>query len=94
MSEIEGVYLFFGPQSQSLEKAGIATGMHHPTPIHLQPPCSHNHFGRGLLPVTEAITSHTVTLPMYPELTSAQTQKVVDTVKTSLVPQLYIGKIK
>ena len=51
------------------EQEGIATGIHYPTPIHLQPACSPYGYGRGMLPVTEAVTDHIVSLPMYPELT-------------------------
>src|SRR5437016_3715673 len=69
----------------SLEQEGIATGIHYPTPIHLQPACSHYGYNRGMLPVTEAVTSHIVSLPMYAELTTEQTQKVVNAVKTSIL---------
>jgi dTDP-4-amino-4,6-dideoxygalactose transaminase len=68
----------------SLEQEGIATGIHYPTPIHLQPACSHYGYNRGMLPVTETVTSHIVSLPMYAELTTEQTQKVVNAVKTSI----------
>src|SRR5436190_9225556 len=66
----------------SLEQEGIATGIHYPTPIHLQSACTHYGYVRGMLPVTEAVTSHIVSLPMYAELTTEQTQKVVNAVKT------------
>src|SRR5712691_5933629 len=69
----------------SLEQEGIATGIHYPTPIHLQPACSHYGYVRGMLPVTEAVTSRIVSLPMYAELTTEQTQKVVNAVKTSML---------
>jgi len=68
-----------------LEQEGIATGIHYPTPIHLQPACSQYGSVRGMLPVTEAVTARIVSLPMYPELTSEQTQRVVNAVKRSLV---------
>jgi len=38
-----------------------------------------------MLPVTEAVTSHIVSLPMYAELTTEQTQKVANAVKTSIL---------
>src|SRR6266704_4054117 len=69
----------------SLEQEGIATGIHYPTPIHLQPACSRYGYVRGMLPVTEAATSHIVSLPMYAELTAEQKQKVVNAVKTSIL---------
>lgn len=72
----------------SLEQEGIATGIHYPTPIHLQPACSQYGYIRGMLPVTEAVTSHIVSLPMYAELTTEQTHSVVNAVKNSIVSRL------
>src|SRR5712692_2342610 len=70
---------------KALEQEGIATGIHYPTPIHLQPSCSHYGYVRGMLPVTEAVTSRIVSLPMHAELTTEQTQKVVNAIKTSIL---------
>ena len=70
---------------KALEQAGIATGIHYPTPIHLQPACSHYGYVRGMLPVTEAMTERIVSLPMYPELTIQQKQRVVNAIKRSTV---------
>ncbi|HEX6108606.1 MAG TPA: DegT/DnrJ/EryC1/StrS family aminotransferase [Ktedonobacteraceae bacterium] len=70
---------------KALEQEGIATGIHYPTPIHLQPACSQFGYVPGMLPVTEAVTSRIVSLPMYAELTTEQTQKVVNAVKTSML---------
>ena len=63
---------------QILAQEGIATGIHYPIPIHLQPACASYGFVRGMLPVTEAVTENIVSLPMYPELTTEQLHKVVD----------------
>jgi dTDP-4-amino-4,6-dideoxygalactose transaminase len=70
---------------EKLEREGIATGIHYPTPIHLQPACSHYGYVRGMLPVTEAVTERIVSLPMYPELTAAQLRTVVHAVKKSIL---------
>jgi dTDP-4-amino-4,6-dideoxygalactose transaminase len=64
----------------ALEQEGIATGIHYPTPVHLQPACSHYGYERGTLPVSEALADRIVSLPMYPELTSEQLRRVVDAV--------------
>jgi dTDP-4-amino-4,6-dideoxygalactose transaminase len=69
---------------QYLEQEGIATGVHYPIPIHLQPACAHYGYQRGLLPITEAISERIVSLPMYPELTSEQLHAVVNAVKKSI----------
>ncbi len=70
---------------EKLEQEGIATGIHYPTPIHLQPACSHYGYVRGMLPVTEAVTERIVSLPMYPELTPEQLQTVVNAVRKSIL---------
>jgi len=64
-----------------LEQEGIGTNIHYPTPIHLQPACAKYGYKRGMLPVTEAVTECIVSLPMYPELTTEQTQLVISAVK-------------
>ena len=68
-----------------LEQEGVATGIHYPTPIHLQPACVHYGYERGSLPVTETVSQRIVSLPMYPELTAEQIQVVVNAIKKSLV---------
>ena len=66
---------------QVLEQAGIATSVHYPLPIHLQPACAQYGYGRGMLPVTEAAAERIVSLPMYPELTAEQIETVANAVK-------------
>ncbi|GAC1380561.1 MAG: DegT/DnrJ/EryC1/StrS family aminotransferase [Ktedonobacteraceae bacterium] len=66
-----------------LEQEGIATGIHYPIPIHLQPACVHYGYQRGMLPITEAVTERIVSLPMYPELTAEQIQTIVNSIKKS-----------
>jgi dTDP-4-amino-4,6-dideoxygalactose transaminase len=68
-----------------MEEAGIATGIHYPIPVHLQKACSMYGYGRGALPVTESMAEQIVSLPMYPELTEEQLQRVVAAVKQSVV---------
>ena len=50
--------------------AGIATGIHYPTPVHLQPAYAALGQGRGSFPVAESFAAATLSLPLYPELTS------------------------
>ncbi len=73
---------------QALEAKGIATGIHYPIPIHLQPACAHYGYTPGMLPVTEAVMKRIVSLPMYPELTPEKIQVVVDAVKKSRMPHI------
>ena len=70
---------------KSLEQAGVATGIHYPIPIHLQPACRHYGYTRGMLPITEASCERIVSLPMYPEMTEQQVEMVVDAVKQGIL---------
>lgn len=71
---------------KALEQEGIGTNIHYPTPIHLQPVCARYGYKNGMLPVTEAVASRIVSLPMYPELTEEQIQLVVAAVKRNISP--------
>jgi dTDP-4-amino-4,6-dideoxygalactose transaminase len=64
-----------------LQREGIATGIHYPIPIHLQPACAHYGYKVGSLPITEAMTRRIVSLPMYPELTEEQIERVAHAVR-------------
>jgi dTDP-4-amino-4,6-dideoxygalactose transaminase len=56
----------------ALQEAGVATGLHYPVPIHLQPAYAHLDYEVGTLPVTERVASQGLSLPIYPELGEAQ----------------------
>jgi dTDP-4-amino-4,6-dideoxygalactose transaminase len=73
---------------KALEQLGIATGIHYPVPIHLQPACSQYGYTRGMLSITEAVASRIVSLPMYPELTEEQVQMVVNAVRKHVVSRV------
>ena len=62
----------------SLRANEIATGIHYPIPVHLQEACSHLGYQRGDFPVTEAAATRILSLPMYPELTTAQIEYVAE----------------
>ena len=66
---------------QMLEQDGIATGIHYPLPLHLQPACAQYGYTRGMFPVTEAVAERIVSLPLYPELTGEQIKTVVTAIK-------------
>lgn len=70
---------------RTLESEGIATGIHYPLPIHLQPACAEYGYQRGSLPVTERVVQRIVSLPMYPELTAEQLAYVIEGIEKSLV---------
>jgi len=51
-----------------LKKAGVATGLHYPIPIHLQPAYAELGYKPGDFPITEAYAETIVSLPIFPEL--------------------------
>ena len=67
-----------------LEEKGIACGIHYPVPIHLQEAYRGLGYRAGAFPVSERICTEFISLPMFPELTPAQVELVVDSVTKSL----------
>ena len=57
---------------------GIATAIHYPRPIHLQRAYAHLGQGPGSCPIAERAADEMISLPMYPDLTIAQVDQVVD----------------
>jgi dTDP-4-amino-4,6-dideoxygalactose transaminase len=67
-----------------LKEWGIATGIHYPLPLHLQPAYRHLEIPKGALPVTERLADEVISLPMYPELSDAMVSHVVGAVRSAL----------
>ncbi len=65
-----------------LAENGIATGLHYPVPLHLQPAYKHLGYRKGDFPVAERASKRILSLPMYPELNEAQIRYVVDAIKS------------
>jgi dTDP-4-amino-4,6-dideoxygalactose transaminase len=61
---------------RALSEAGIANDVHWPEPPHLQPAYAHLGCKRGSLPVTEALCDEVVTIPMFPELTEEEIERI------------------
>lgn len=64
-----------------LEERGIATGIHYPKPIHLQPAYAELSYRPGDFPVSEQLASTILSLPMYAELTDEQIAYIADAVR-------------
>jgi dTDP-4-amino-4,6-dideoxygalactose transaminase len=62
---------------KALSAAGIGTGIHYPIPVHLQKAYAELGYGRGDFPVTEAVATRFLSLPIYAELQPEQVAKVV-----------------
>jgi dTDP-4-amino-4,6-dideoxygalactose transaminase len=70
----------------SLRARGIATGIHYPIPIHLQPAYADLGLKRGSFPRTERSAQRLLSLPMFPELTHEQIAVVVDALASCRPP--------
>ncbi len=64
----------------ALAQAGIGAGIHYPVPLHLQPAYAHLGYRAGSLPVTESVAATCVSLPLYPEMSDAQQDRVVEAI--------------
>jgi dTDP-4-amino-4,6-dideoxygalactose transaminase len=61
-----------------LKEIGIGVGIHYPIPLHLQKAYVSLNYSVGDFPVTEAVASEIISLPMFPQLTAGQQHRVVD----------------
>jgi dTDP-4-amino-4,6-dideoxygalactose transaminase len=66
-----------------LSGRGIATGIHYPIPIHLQPAYADLQLGPGSFPRTERSAKRILSLPLFPELTEEQIDRVVGAIEAA-----------
>jgi dTDP-4-amino-4,6-dideoxygalactose transaminase len=63
-----------------LQARGIGCAVYYPLGLHLQPCFAHLGYKPGSLPETESAMNQVLSLPVYPELTEAQQERVVHSV--------------
>ena len=66
---------------QWLKERGIGALIHYPVPIHLQPAYVKRLNRPGKLKVTEKLAKTVLSLPIYPELTDDDQNKVIEAVR-------------
>jgi len=66
---------------QYLTERGIATGLHYPIALHMQPAYVHLGYKKGDFPVSEKTADECMSLPIYAELTEEQIGYIADQVK-------------
>jgi len=64
-----------------LKTQGIPTAIYYPIPIHMQDVYAHYPRAPGGLPVTEAVRSRVMSLPMHPYLDEATQDRVIDAIR-------------
>lgn len=63
-----------------LEREGVASAIHYPTPIHLQPAYADLGLGLGSLPVAERLSGEICSLPIFPTMLDADLERVAGAV--------------
>ncbi len=66
---------------EKLKEKEIACGIHYPVPLHLQTALSFLGYQVGDFPVTEKASREILSIPMFPELSSEQIEKVSSSIK-------------
>ena len=64
-----------------LEANGISSALHYPLPLHLQKCYAHLGYKAGDFPHSEKAGNECLSLPIYPELTDTQVQRVASVIK-------------
>jgi dTDP-4-amino-4,6-dideoxygalactose transaminase len=64
-----------------LEKRGIASGVHYPIPLHLQPAYTHLGIPKGSFPISERLAATALSLPIYPEMEEHHVDSVCSAVR-------------
>jgi dTDP-3-amino-3,4,6-trideoxy-alpha-D-glucose transaminase len=65
-----------------LDARGVASAVHYPTPIHLQPAYAEIGLGRGDLPVAERLASENCSLPIFPAIEDWHIAEIVAAVQS------------
>lgn len=64
-----------------LKKLGVGSAVYYPLPLHANPAYSHLGYNIGDLPESEKAAREVLSIPVYPELTVEQREKVADAVR-------------
>ena len=69
---------------EALQAVGVATGLHYPIPVHMQPAFADLGYEHGDFPLTEQYAEEILSLPIFPELDEAAVTYVVEQIKSYL----------
>ena len=89
MSHARHVYHVYAIRSQQrdalqgfLQTRGIQTGIHYPTPVHLQKAYADLGYRKGDFPHSERAAAEVLSLPMYPELSNTAIEQVAGAIQS------------
>lgn len=77
-----------------LAARGVGTGVHYPTPVHLQPAYAHLGHRKGDFPVAEGLFRRCLSLPMFPELTDGQVEHAAAALRSCLDGQKAVRRAR
>lgn len=84
-SHVYHLYVVQVPQRDALRRyltqRGIATAVHYPIPVHLQPAYRHYGCEPGSLPVSEHLAGSVLSLPLFPQISEAQQSAVARAIR-------------
>jgi dTDP-4-amino-4,6-dideoxygalactose transaminase len=69
---------------KEMQAEGIGAGIHYPHPIHLTPAFASLGYGEGAFPVTERSCPQLLSLPLFPEITAGEQERVVSVLSAAL----------
>ena len=69
---------------KELHAAGIGAGIHYPVPVHLTAAFAGLGYADGAFPVAEQAARDLLSLPLFPEITAAQQERVVSVLVSAL----------
>jgi dTDP-4-amino-4,6-dideoxygalactose transaminase len=68
----------------NLQAAGVISMIYYPLPLHLQAVYQNLGYPAGSFPVTELVSNQVLSLPMFPEITTEEQQRVVYALKDAI----------
>ena len=64
-----------------LSEAGIGSCIYYPVPFHRQPCFEYLGYAPNEFPITNKVCDEVLSIPIYPEMTSAEQDEVIDTIR-------------
>lgn len=69
---------------KKLKEKGISTGIHYPIPLHMQKAYNYLNYKEGDFPITEKTSQEILSLPLWPEISYEQIERICKELKSLL----------